>query len=101
MSKKRTKIAYNGALVTEVEVAITNSVRHYSVQKCTCYFLDNKKENQTISEFSEQQTDSIDILFEKIEARRLCDIASFAQGYFMKRTYNIVMRKLFESTAEE
>ncbi|KMU91939.1 hypothetical protein CIHG_09747 [Coccidioides immitis H538.4] len=33
------------------------SQKHYSVQKCICYFLNDKKENQTISGFSEQQTE--------------------------------------------
>ncbi|KMU92626.1 hypothetical protein CIHG_10445 [Coccidioides immitis H538.4] len=38
---------FHNTLITEVKVAITNSVRHYSVQKCIYYFSDGKKENQT------------------------------------------------------
>ncbi|EAS28532.3 uncharacterized protein CIMG_12953 [Coccidioides immitis RS] len=37
----------------------------------------------------------------KTEARRLHNIASFAQKHFMKKTYNIMMGKLSGLTAEE
>ncbi|KMU92317.1 hypothetical protein CIHG_10145 [Coccidioides immitis H538.4] len=89
------------ALVTEAEVTITNSVRHYSVQKCICYFSDSKKENQisrgasSMSQNSIMQeainltkNSNIDILFEKNSDTRarststpenIVDISSSAQ----------------------